>query len=190
MRAPQREPLKLRDAFALHLPKFIDDRGFFAEAFRYSWSEEESLPPFIQDNLSFSYKGVLRGLHFQRPPHVQAKLVTVLEGEIWDVIVDLRPHSPTYRQWQGVFLRSDAETLTWLYVPGGFAHGFYVRSERALVFYRCSAYYEPEADGGIRWDDPAIGIRWEIPAGEQPRLSPKDAALPYLADIANPFADV
>ncbi|MCS6790678.1 MAG: dTDP-4-dehydrorhamnose 3,5-epimerase [Bacteroidia bacterium] len=182
------EKLPLRDALVIQLPKFQDDRGFFAEAFRAEVGEKLQLPPFLQDNLSYSHRNVLRGLHFQRPPHAQAKLVCVLRGHIQDVIVDLRPTSPTYKHWYGIELRADREKLTWLYVPVGFAHGFIVLSDEALVWYRCSAYYSKEADGGVRWNDPDLGIAWQTPTGAAPTVSAKDAALPLLRDLENPFA--
>lgn len=184
----QIEPLPLEGAFLLHLPRYQDARGYFVELFRKAFAQQEGLPEFVQDNLSYSRGGVLRGLHFQRPPHAQAKLVTVLSGTIQDVIADLRPYSPTYKQWHSVELRAEAEQLSWIYVPVGFAHGFLVLSEEALVLYRCSAYYAPEADGGIRWDDPELRIAWQLSSGYEPLLSPKDAALPFLSEITNPFA--
>ncbi|GIV22725.1 MAG: dTDP-4-dehydrorhamnose 3,5-epimerase [Bacteroidia bacterium] len=183
-----KEPLPLEGAFLVHLPRHRDNRGYFAELFRESEREVLGLPPFLQDNLSFSRKGVLRGLHFQRPPQAQAKLITAVYGTIQDVVVDLRPTSPTYKQWVDVQLSGDSERLTWVYVPVGFAHGFLVLSSEAVVVYRCSAYYAPHADGGIRWDDPELTIAWALPSGEKPILSPKDAALPFLSEIENPFA--
>ncbi|MCS7189705.1 MAG: dTDP-4-dehydrorhamnose 3,5-epimerase [Bacteroidia bacterium] len=179
--------LPLADAFLLQLPRYADERGFFAEIFRNSLMKELGLAEFVQDNLSFSHKNVLRGLHFQHPPHAQAKLVTVLQGWIQDILVDLRPSSPTYKQWYSVDLRGDSSLFSWVYVPVGFAHGFLVRSDQAIVLYKCSAYYVPAADGGIRWDDPALAIRWALTEGEQPILSHKDANLPYLSEIRNPF---
>lgn len=184
MKLPQVRALSLKDALIVEVPRYADDRGYFAELFRASWGEGLGLPPFVQANLSVSRRGVLRGMHFQRPPAAQAKLVTVLEGQIRDVIVDLRRNSPTYGQWEAVELTD--QSGMWLYVPVGFAHGFLVLSARAMVLYYCSAYYEPALDGGIRWDDPQIGIRWGL-EGTAPILSPKDASLPYLSAIENPF---
>ncbi|MCS7152571.1 MAG: dTDP-4-dehydrorhamnose 3,5-epimerase [Bacteroidia bacterium] len=180
------EPLPLEGAFLLYLPRFEDRRGFFAETFRQSYEKELNLPAFVQDNLSYSVRGVLRGLHFQKPPSPQAKLVTALYGKIRDVIVDLRPSSPTYKRWHAVELSGDASRFCWLYVPVGFAHGFYVLSQTALVLYKCSAYYDPAADGGIRWNDPSVGIEWGLEG--EPILSEKDARLPLLEEISNPFA--
>ncbi|MCX7606972.1 MAG: dTDP-4-dehydrorhamnose 3,5-epimerase [Bacteroidia bacterium] len=181
------EPLSLDGAILLHSPKYTDDRGFFLELFRAYLCEAIGFPPFVQDNLSFSRQGVLRGLHFQRPPHAQAKLVTVLSGHVQDVLVDLRPGSPTYKQWIAVDLKVQERELTWVYVPVGFAHGFLVLSEEAIVLYRCSAYYHPDADGGIRWDDPGIGVQWRLSSGQLPLLSSKDARLPYFDEASNPF---
>lgn len=180
--------LSLADAFLLRLPRYTDARGYFAEAFRETHEEKLALPHFVQDNFSFSVRGVLRGLHFQKPPYPQAKLVTVLAGQIRDVIVDLRPSSPTYKCWEMVILSASGEYFTWLYVPIGFAHGFYVESEEALVLYKCSAYYVPELDGGIRWDDPTLDISWGI--SDAPILSAKDARLPYFDEANNPFQNL
>lgn len=184
------EPLPLAGAFLLRWDRYVDERGYFAELFRTEVAERLGLPTFVQDNLSFSRRGVLRGLHFQRAPYVQAKLVTVLQGRIQDVLVDLRPSSATYRQSYIVLLTSEGPHCTWVYVPPGFAHGFYVLSDEALVLYRCSAYYAPQVDGGVRWDDPDLGIPWEVPPGTEPILSPKDAALPRLKEQPEPFPDL
>jgi len=181
----ERVPLSLQDAFLLRLKRWKDNRGFFTEVFRHSWAKDLGLPAFVQENVSYSRRYVLRGLHFQRSPAAQAKLVTVLGGHIQDVIVDLRPSSPTYKKWEAVELRSDSEAWEWLYVPEGFAHGFLVLSAEAYVWYRCSAYYAPELDGGIRWNDPELNIAWAVGA-ELPILSPKDASLPYLRDLPTP----
>lgn len=186
----QCEPLPLADAFLLHWPRYADERGYFAEFFRAEVAQGLGLPVFVQDNLSFSRRGVLRGLHFQRPPHVQAKLVIVLQGHIQDVLVDLRPSSPTYRQSCSVMLTNGGPRCTWVYVPPGFAHGFYVLSDEALVLYRCSAYYAPQVEGGVCWDDPDLSIPWQIPPGTAPLLSPKDAALPRLSQQPDPFPDL
>jgi len=184
------EPLPLAGAFLLRLPRYADERGYFAELFRAEIAPALGLPTWVQDNLSYSRQGVLRGLHFQRPPHAQAKLVTVLQGRIQDVVVDLRPSSPTYRQVYSLLLADEGPYCTWVYVPVGFAHGFYVLSEQALVLYRCSAYYAPQAEGGVRWDDPDLAIPWQIPEGRSPLLSPKDAAWPRLSEQPAPFADL
>ena len=158
---------------------FRDDRGHFLETYqkdRYRGELGIKLQ-FVQDNLSFSHHGVLRGLHYQYP-FEQAKLVQVLHGEVYDVAVDIRRHSPTYRRWFGI--RLSDRTRTQLFIPAGFAHGFCVISETALFAYKCSDYYAPEAERGICWSDPDLGIDWPITA---PVLSSKDAAYPLLRDV-------
>ncbi|CAN5182479.1 dTDP-4-dehydrorhamnose 3,5-epimerase [soil metagenome] len=157
---------------------FADERGFFAE----TWREDRYAglgigASFVQDNLSFSKRGVLRGLHYQQPTP-QAKLITMLQGEIYDVAVDLRLGSPTFGEWVGVDL--SAESIRQLYVPVGFAHGFVVTSETALVSYNCTNPYAPEHEGSLRLDDPEVGIDWPV---RDPLLSAKDAAAPLLREI-------
>jgi len=157
---------------------FRDERGYFFE----SWSRERYgqggiETDFVQDNVSFSSRGVLRGMHFQNPVP-QAKLVSVLQGAVFDVAVDLRRASPTFARWFGVEL--SAENNRQLYIPEGFAHGFVVLSDTAIFSYRCSGYYSPAQERSLRWDDPEIGIRW--PVGEV-MVSPRDADAPLLADI-------
>ena len=164
----------LQGALIIEPDTFSDKRGYFMETYHKKKYEQLGLGThFVQDNLSFSVQGTLRGLHYQHP-HAQAKLVQVIKGEIFDVIVDIRWGSPTFGQWTGVNL-SD-ETKQQLYVPEGFAHGFFVLSETALVYYKCSDFYEPESEGGILWCDPGIGIEW--PASD-PMLSDKDKS--YLS---------
>lgn len=158
---------------------FRDARGSFWEGFQAERYAAAGLPgPFVQDNFSRSTRGVLRGLHFQ-DPHPQGKLAFVLEGAVWDVAVDVRPDSPRCGQHFGVEL-SAANGLQ-LWIPPGFAHGFQVTSPEALFAYKCTERYVPEADGGIRWDDPQLAIPWPLPT---PVLSAKDAALPTLAEWA------
>jgi dTDP-4-dehydrorhamnose 3,5-epimerase len=156
---------------------FGDSRGFFVETWQAERYAEVGLPPFVQDNLSLSARGVLRGLHYQEPD-AQGKLVQVLEGEVFDVAVDIRSGSATFGQWHGVTL--SAENKRQFYVPAGFAHGFVVTSERALFAYKCSELYRPEHDHSLRWDDPSLDIGWPV---AEPALSAKDAAAPLLADI-------
>ncbi len=159
---------------------FRDARGRFAETWRADRYAEAGIPgPFVQDNVSVSGRGVLRGLHFQRPPHEQGKLVTCLEGEVYDVAVDIRAGSPTFGRWTGTTLSS--ETSRQIFIPPGFAHGFVVTSERAIVSYKVTSLYAPEAEGGILWSDPDLGIRWPVVT---PVLSAKDAAYPRLREIA------
>lgn len=157
---------------------FGDARGYFLE----SWSEKRYREAgidttFVQDNLSFSTRGVLRGLHYQKP-HEQGKLVSVLLGEVFDVVVDIRVSSPTFGWWMGVVL--SAENRRQLYAPPGFAHGFVVTSETALFSYKCTDYYSPADEGSVRWNDPDIGIDWPV---SSPTLSPKDGVAPLLRDI-------
>ena len=162
---------------------FGDARGAFMETYKRSDFHAAGIGcEFVQDNQSSSVRGVLRGLHFQIE-HPQAKLVRVLEGEVFDVAVDLRPGSPTFGSWEGVVL--SAENRRQLFIPRGFAHGFYVMSERAVFAYKCDDEYHPGDEGGIRWDDPGIGIEWPIPAGEEPILSERDRVAPYLDELGD-----
>jgi dTDP-4-dehydrorhamnose 3,5-epimerase len=154
---------------------FRDDRGYFAETWRADRFAEAGIPGrFVQDNQSRSSRGTLRGMHWQwRRP--QAKLVRVLSGRIYDVVVDVRGASPAFGRWLGVELA--AEPLRWLYVPVGYAHGFCVLSETADVEYKCSDVYDPGGEAGLPWDDPAVGIDWPLTA---PVLSPRDRQHPPL----------
>ena len=157
---------------------FEDERGHFFEVHRdQRYSEHGIRDRFVQDNLSLSKRGVLRGLHFQFP-HAQAKLAQVVDGEVFDVAVDLRQGSPHFGQWFGTVL--SGENHLQLYIPEGFAHGFCVLSETARFLYKCSAPYVPASDQVVLWNDPAIGISWPTQA---PLLSPKDAAAPLLAAL-------
>jgi len=141
---------------------------------------------FVQDNHSLSLSAfTLRGLHFQTPPRGQDKLVQCVRGAIFDVAVDIRKGSPTYGQWVGAEL--SAENGHQLFIPIGFAHGFVTLEDNCEVSYKCSDAYAPESDSGIRWNDPAIGIDWPMPAGTMPELSAKDAAQPLLANFDSPF---
>lgn len=156
-----------------------DSRGYFMETYkRPDFVAGGITADFIQDNQSSSTKGVLRGLHFQiRYP--QAKLVRVVSGEVLDVCVDLRPESPTLGQVESALLT--AENKKQLFIPRGFAHGFYVLSESAVFCYKCDDVYHPNDEGGIRWDDPDLGIDWAIPESSSPVLSPKDKCHPSFA---------
>lgn len=158
---------------------FDDERGFFMETFHRRRYEALGVSvDFCQDNLSFSRQKTLRGLHYQLP-HEQAKLVQVLQGEIFDVAVDIRRGSPTFGRYVGVRLSSINRRQ--LFIPQGFAHGFCVLSETALFAYKCSDFYEPDCDYGVLWSDPAIDIAWPV---SDPLLSAKDQRLPLLEDIA------
>jgi dTDP-4-dehydrorhamnose 3,5-epimerase len=154
-----------------------DERGSFRETWSSRRYRDAGFPAFVQDNLVRSGRGVLRGLHFQYPAE-QAKLVAVIAGEIYDVAVDVRISSPTFGRWTG-FRLSEHQGAA-LYVPAGFAHGYAVVSETAVVMYKCSDYYDPDSEGSVLWSDPALGISW--PFGE-PRLSAKDRQAPLLRDI-------
>jgi dTDP-4-dehydrorhamnose 3,5-epimerase len=164
---------------------FGDQRGYFFESFNENVFAKEGITTrFVQDNQSSSVYGVIRGLHFQKPPHAQAKLVRVLQGRILDVAVDIRKGSPTYGNVLCVEL--SAENKRQLYIPKGFAHGFSVLSETAEVLYKCDTFYNRESDGGIIYNDPALHIDWQIPAGKA-IISEKDNKLPLLADLQNEF---
>jgi dTDP-4-dehydrorhamnose 3,5-epimerase len=175
--------LRIPDLILVEPRAFRDERGFFMETYKRSEFAANGIArEFIQDNHSRSVRGVLRGLHYQRPPQAQAKLVRTLQGQVFDVAVDIRRGSPTFGQWVGVIL-SD-QNLRMLYIPEGFAHGFCVLSDAADFAYKVSAEYAPELDAGILWNDPAIGIEWPIAA---PILSPKDASLPLLSQARPDF---
>lgn len=168
---------KLSGVLIFHPPVLRDDRGFFQETYHNEKYRVAGIGvSFVQDNFSFSKQGVLRGLHYQER-YPQGKLVYVVSGSIFDVAVDIRPESPTFGQWEGYELND--ENRHQLFIPAGFAHGFVVLSETAAVMYKCTDIYRPEDDRGIIWNDPEIGIKWPI---ESPLLSPKDAALPPLAE--------
>ncbi len=164
---------------------FEDERGYFFESFNESDLEKAGYPfHFIQDNQSKSLFGVVRGLHYQLEPKAQTKFVRVLEGSIWDVAVDLRRDSPTFMQWEGVEL--SAENKLQLLIPKGFAHGFSVLSEAAVVLYKCDEFYAPDFETGIRYDDPEIGIDWKVKPGDM-ILSARDLAMPSLAEATMNF---
>jgi len=158
---------------------FEDARGYFFENFSERRFAEHGVPSrFVQDNVSCSAHGTLRGLHLQSPPFAQGKLVQVLYGEVFDVAVDVRHGSPNFGKWTGMAL--SALNRVQLYVPPGFAHGFCVTSEQAVFAYKCSEYYAPGSELTVAWNDPDIGIAWPIAA---PALSPKDASAPRLRDL-------
>jgi dTDP-4-dehydrorhamnose 3,5-epimerase len=160
---------------------FKDPRGYFFESYNRKHLEEAGMSyHFIQDNQSRSSYGVLRGLHFQRDPHSQAKLVRVILGSIYDVAVDIRPGSPSYGKWFGVELSAD--NFLQLMIPAGFAHGFSVLSDHAVVQYKCDQYYHPESEAGIRFDDPDLAIDWKIDP-EKAIISEKDRMLPYFKQL-------
>lgn len=164
--------LSIPDVILLTPKVFGDERGFFYESFNQQIFEELTglKRAFVQDNHSKSQKGVLRGLHYQLPPKAQGKLVRVVQGEVFDVAVDIRKSSPTFGQWVGTTLSADNKQQMW--IPEGFAHGFITLSETAEFLYKTTDYYAPEFERSIAWDDPAIGITW--PFKDQPSLSVKD----------------
>ncbi|MBE0536532.1 MAG: dTDP-4-dehydrorhamnose 3,5-epimerase [Phycisphaerae bacterium] len=171
-------PTELPGVVILEPKVFGDPRGWFVETWSQKRYEEAGIRrSFVQDNVSFSRRGILRGLHYQYP-NPQGKLVQVLSGEVFDVAVDIRVGSPTFGKWVGVALSADNHRQ--MYIPPGFAHGFCVTSETALFSYKCTDYYNPAAEGGILFSDPAIGIDWPV---ESPVLSEKDAKFAVLQTI-------
>lgn len=179
------QPLALPGLVLITAKRFEDQRGYFSETWnRRALAAHGIEIDFVQDNQSMSVtSGTLRGLHFQTPPAAQGKMVRVLRGRIFDVAVDLRRGSPTFGKWCGVELT--AETGEQLLVPPGFAHGFVTLEPRTEIFYKVDAFYAPDCDKGIAWNDPDIGIEW--PWAAEPVLSDKDTKLPRLAEIESPF---
>lgn len=172
--------LEIPGVLLLQPKVFGDARGFFFESYNAERYAEAGIAlEFVQDNISRSRKGILRGLHFQEP-QAQGKLVQALSGAVYDVAVDIRKGSPTFGRWVGAELTEENRHQLW--VPPGFAHGFCVLSDSADFAYKCTALYAPQHEGAIRWDDPDVGVRWPI---EQPVLSEKDAAAPFLRDAKN-----
>jgi dTDP-4-dehydrorhamnose 3,5-epimerase len=168
---------------------FQDNRGFFFESFNLTkFQEATSLDViFVQDNHSKSTQGILRGLHYQLPPHAQGKLVRVIQGEVLDVAVDIRKDSATYGKHVAVKLSGDNKQQ--LYIPPGFAHGFLTLEDHTIFVYKCTNYYHPESEGGILWSSPSLGIDWGFEANGigDPTLSAKDLVLPDFADFQSPF---
>ncbi len=176
----------LKDLWLFEPRVFEDNRGYFYESFNQNeFTQTTGIEaPFIQDNHSFSKRGVLRGLHFQKPPHAQSKLIKVVKGTIWDVVVDLRKDSPTFKQHAGFEL--SAENKHQLYVPQGYAHGFAVLSDTAEVLYKCDNFYAPQSESGIIYNDPELNIDWKLDQGSL-IVSDKDLILPQLKDCGFPF---
>lgn len=172
------EPLDLPGVMRIQPGIMPDDRGFFMEAFRRSQFAEAGITePFLQSNMSYSTKGVLRGIHYQIGPMAQGKLVRVFEGAVFDVVVDVRPDSPTHGQWVSIELSADNRTALW--VPPGYGHAFVVLSDTARVYYDVTQEFHPQSERGILWNDPALAIPWPV---ANPVLSPKDESWPVLAD--------
>jgi len=174
----QIQRLAIPDLILITPDVYRDERGYFQETWHGARYAEYGIPEdFVQDNEARSSRGVLRGLHYQLA-HPQGKLVRVVEGEVFDIAVDIRIGSPTFRKWKGVRLNSELKQQ--LYVPPGFAHGYCVLSETALFSYKCTEYYHPEDEYSLLWNDPDLGIEWPV---ERPIVSPKDQAAPRLKEI-------
>ena len=174
--------LELPGLMLIEHERFEDTRGAFAESYREDVFREAGLPSLVQDNHSRSVGGVVRGLHYQLRERGMAKLVRCIRGAVLDVAVDIRRGSPTYGKWVGVELTENNKRMLW--IPHGFAHGFAALTNEADLFYKMDQYYSPAHDRGIRWNDPAIGVRWPF---ERPLLSAKDDQAPLLADAENDF---
>jgi dTDP-4-dehydrorhamnose 3,5-epimerase len=173
------------DVVVLKPKVFEDARGYFFESFSQREFERLVGPvSFVQDNESKSSYGVLRGLHFQKPPYTQSKLVRVVRGRVLDVAVDIRKGSPTFGQWTSCELTEDNHRQ--FFIPKGFAHGFSVLSETAVFQYKCDEFYHPESEGAILWNDPQLNIDWQLPASDI-SLSEKDTKNPLLRDFESPF---
>ena len=176
--------LGIPDVVLIEPKSYSDDRGFFLESFKISEFTENGInTKFVQDNISHSVSNVVRGLHFQKNPKAQTKLVTAVKGEIFDVAVDIRKNSPTYGKWVSEILSEDNHNL--LYVPEGFAHGFCVTSEQADVMYKVSSEYSPDHERGIIWNDPKLNIEWNI---AKPIISNSDSQLPPFENLDDYFA--
>jgi dTDP-4-dehydrorhamnose 3,5-epimerase len=179
----QFEPLMIPDVILVKTQQWKDARGFFMEQYKQSEFVQHGITAtFVQDNYAYSARGVLRGLHYQKLPKAQGKLVMALHGEIFDVAVDLRKGSPTYGKWVGEVLSDQNHAM--LYVPTGFAHGYCVLSENAAIWYKVTDIYAPDLDRGMLWNDPAVGIHWPLTA---PILSEKDLRLPVLSQADHNF---
>jgi dTDP-4-dehydrorhamnose 3,5-epimerase len=174
----QKQPTTLLDVFLIQPDVFPDDRGLFFESYnKNSFLSLGINDDFVQDSVSFSKRHVLRGLHFQKEPYAQAKLVSVLKGEVFDVAVDIRKDSKNYGKWFGTKLTEKDHTM--MYIPAGFAHGFLSLSDETVFMYKISgSVYNKESASGIAWNDPTLKIEWPLPAGTQPILSTQDMALP------------
>lgn len=174
-------PTSLPGVLILEPQAFGDERGFFMESFNQKRFDEltGTRHCFVQDNHSRSARGVVRGLHYQHPPHAQGKLVRVAQGRVFDVAVDVRRSSPTFARWTGVELSGENHRQLW--IPPGFAHGFLVMSDSADFLYKTTDYYAPASEGSVRWDDPALAIAWPD-VGISPLPSGKDAEAPLLRD--------
>ncbi|NOY50605.1 MAG: dTDP-4-dehydrorhamnose 3,5-epimerase [Chlorobi bacterium] len=174
---------KIPDLYIVKPRVFEDHRGYFFESYNKEVFLRNGIDQnFVQDNESKSSKGVLRGLHFQKPPFAQGKLVRVMQGAVLDVAVDIRKNSPTYGQWASVELTQDNKWMYW--VPPGFAHGFVTLEDSTVFFYKCTNVYNKESEGSILWNDPDLNINWQM---ENPILSDKDKVSPLFKDFISPF---
>lgn len=175
--------LQIPDVILVQPKVFPDHRGFFKEVYKYSDFAKNGIPQhFVQDNVSLSYRNVVRGLHYQREPKPMGKLVTVLLGEIWDVAVDLRKGSPTYGKWVSVVLSDKNHNI--VYVPEGFAHGFCCLSEQAIVAYKVTNEFDPKLDSGFLWNDPEVAVEWPV---TEAIVSEKDSKLPPFREADHNF---
>ena len=172
------------DVRVIENPKYEDDRGYFTEIYNKKRHSGQGIEfPFIQDNLSFSKKkGTVRGIHFQSKPMEQTKFLTVISGSIYDIVVDLRPHSPTFKKWRAFEL--SAEKCTQLLIPRGYGHGFCTLTDNTTVHYKVDNHYSPEHNKGLRWDDPELSIRWPV---KKPILSKQDELWPSFKDASCDF---
>lgn len=180
---PEIRETEIPAVLAIHTPAFADARGFFSESYnRDTWAEAGFQEHFVQDNVSLSARGVLRGLHYQLNPYGMGKLVRAITGVVFDVAVDLRRGSSTFGRWVGRTL--DAETPMWLWIPIGFAHGFVALRDDTRVYYKCTGVYHGNAERAIRHDDPDLGIEWPVPVEI---ISEKDGAAPFFKDSEHNF---
>ena len=174
---------KIKDLLIIKPDVFLDERGYFFESYNKQRFLEHGLDMnFVQDNESQSMRGVLRGLHFQKPPFAQGKLVRVVKGAVLDVAVDLRQNSPTYGQWESTELTENNKLMFW--IPEGFAHGFVCLEDRSVFTYKCTNIYNKASEGSLRWNDPDLDIQWNV---ENPILSEKDKVSPLFKDFITPF---
>lgn len=174
------EPTKIPDVVKVTPQVFGDSRGFFEELYQEDLFREAGIDVrFVQDNHSYSRRGVVRGLHWQRPPFCQGKLVSVTVGRVWDVAVDIRKGSPTFGQWVAEELSGENHAMLW--IPAGFAHGFAVLSDEAHFTYKCTARYDHASEANCRWNDPDLAIDWPISEGIE--TSPRDCTAPFFRDI-------
>lgn len=172
------EPLRIPDVLLIKPRVFRDHRGCFHESWRLTEYSRHGIGPFVQDNVSVSHAGSVRGMHFQLEPHAQGKLVSVPHGRVFDVAVDLRVGSASFGKWVGVELSGENGWQLW--IPVGFAHGFASLTENAVFTYKCTDYYNPDSERTVRWNDPDVGVVWPI---DNPMLAAKDAAAPLLSEL-------